>query len=89
VVDFRGIFGLPMTLRLNLQGRDSILAAPLVLDLGRWMAALQSAGIRGLVPELGFYFKKPVGPHPPVTFEQQLAALANLEQRCLEGAQRS
>jgi len=89
VVDFRGAFGLPMTLRLNLQGRDSILAAPLVLDLGRWMAAVQSAGIRGVVPELGFYFKKPVGPNPPVSFEEQLAALKILERRCMEGAQRS
>jgi myo-inositol-1-phosphate synthase len=89
VVDFRGIFGLPMTLRLNLQGRDSILAAPLVLDLARWMAAVQSAGIGGAVPELGFYFKKPVGPNPPVRFEEQLAALTALERRCMEGAQRT
>lgn len=89
VVDFRGMFGLPMTLRLNLQGRDSILAAPLVLDLGRWMAAIQRAGFGGAVPELGFYFKKPVGPNPPVNFEQQLAALETLERRCTEGAQRA
>lgn len=89
VIDFRGIFGLPMTLRLNLQGRDSILAAPLVLDLARWMAAVQAAGIGGNVPELGFYFKKPVGPNPPVRFEEQLTALTALERRCMEGAQRT
>jgi myo-inositol-1-phosphate synthase len=39
VIDFTGIFGLPMSLRLNLQGRDSILAAPMVIDLARWAAA--------------------------------------------------
>ena len=82
VIDFLGLFGLPMSLRLNLQGRDSILAAPLVLDLARWMAALQQAGKSGLVPELGFYFKKPLGENPPLTFEDQLVSLRILEESC-------
>jgi len=82
VIDFAGLFGLPMSLRLNLQARDSILAAPLVIDLARWMAALHAAGRSGLVPELGFYFKKPLGPNPPVTFQDQLAALDRLEVVC-------
>ena len=82
VIDFNGVFGLPMSMRLNLQGRDSILAAPLVMDLCRWMAALAIAGRAGAVPELAFYFKKAVGAHAPVTFEEQLAALQNLEQEC-------
>ena len=56
VIDFKGLFGLPMSIRLNLLGRDSILAAPLVLDMARWVAALQMAGRSGLIPELGFYF---------------------------------
>jgi myo-inositol-1-phosphate synthase len=81
VIDVTGVFGMPMSLRLNLQGRDSILAAPLALDLARWVAALQTAGISGPVPKLGFYFKKPVGVDAPLTFEQQLAALATLEAR--------
>jgi myo-inositol-1-phosphate synthase len=81
VIDLRGIFGMPMSLRLNLQGRDSILAAPMALDLARWAAALQIAGFAGPVPELGFYFKKPVGDIAPLTFEDQLAALGNLESR--------
>jgi len=81
VIDITGIFGLPMSLRLNLQGRDSILAAPMALDLARWAAALQTAGIGGPVPGLGFYFKKPVGDNAPRTFEEQLTALNNLESR--------
>lgn len=81
VIDIAGIFGLPMSLRLNLQGRDSILAAPMALDLARWAAALQAAGIGGPVSDLGFYFKKPVGGNVPLTFEEQLAALKNLEIR--------
>jgi myo-inositol-1-phosphate synthase len=79
VIDFTGLFGLPMSLRVNLQGRDSILAAPMVIDLACWMAALNAAGRSGLVPELGFYFKKPVGPDHPVSFQDQLAGLDRLE----------
>jgi myo-inositol-1-phosphate synthase len=82
VIDFKGLFGLPMSLRLNLQGRDSILAAPMALDLARWMAALQAAGRSGPVPELGFYFKKAVGDNPPVTFQDQLRALDGLARAC-------
>jgi myo-inositol-1-phosphate synthase len=78
VVDITGIFGLPMSLRINLQGRDSILATPMVLDLARWTAALHTAGIAGPVAELGFYFKRPIGLHAPLTFEDQFAALKRL-----------
>ena len=81
VIDITGIFGMSMSLRLNLQGRDSILAAPMALDLARWAAALQIAGFAGPVPDLGFYFKKPVGDSAPLTFEDQLAALDSLESR--------
>ncbi|MDZ7833494.1 MAG: inositol-3-phosphate synthase [Desulfobacterales bacterium] len=78
VIDFESIFGLPMSLRLNLQGRDSILAAPMVLDLSRWAAAAKTAGCAGLIPELAFYFKKTFG-DAPASFEGQLAALDNFE----------
>ncbi|MDD5170021.1 MAG: inositol-3-phosphate synthase [Syntrophales bacterium] len=84
VIDFLGLFGLPMSLRLNLQGRDSILAAPMVLDLTRWMIALQKAGISGPVPELGFFFKRPVGDSAPVTFNEQMDSLLKLEHVCNE-----
>jgi len=83
-IDFKGLFGLPMSIRLNLLGRDSILAAPLVLDLARWVAALQMAGRSGPIAELGFYFKKPVGDAPPITFQEQVTSLAKLEQECEE-----
>ena len=84
VVDFQGLFGLPMSLRLNIQGRDSILAAPMVLDLARWMAALKMAGHFGSVPELGFYFKKPIGDNPPLSFQDQINRLHALEKECDE-----
>jgi len=82
VIDFSGIFGLPMSLRLNLMARDSVLAAPLVVDLARWMAGLKKAGRSGLIPELGFYFKKPLGEGAPRTFEEQLQALRILQEQC-------
>ncbi len=81
VIDFTGLLGLPMSLRLNLQGRDSILAAPMVIDLARWAAALHVAGIGGPIAELGFFFKKPIGVDPPAAFQDQLAALSQLEHR--------
>ena len=79
VIDFEGLFGLPMSLRLNLMARDSVLAAPLIIDLARWMVVLQKAGRSGLVSELGFFFKKPLGVNPPLTFQDQLAGLKKLE----------
>jgi myo-inositol-1-phosphate synthase len=82
VIDLIGLFDLPMSIRINLQGRDSILAAPLVLDLARWMGALSTTGRKGLIPELGFYFKKPMGDRPPVTFQEQLNCLQSLENEC-------
>ena len=88
VVDFQGLFGLPMSLRLNIQGRDSILAAPMVLDLARWMAALKMAGSFGSVPELGFYFKKPIGDNPPLSFQDQINCLHALEKECDERCQK-
>jgi myo-inositol-1-phosphate synthase len=82
VIDFQGLFGLPMSIRLNLQARDSILAAPLVLDLARWMAALKMAGRSGPVAELGFYYKKPLGDNPPLSFQDQIISLEKLEAEC-------
>jgi myo-inositol-1-phosphate synthase len=82
VIDFTGLFGLPMSIRINFQCRDSILAAPMVIDLARWMAILGMGKRKGLVPELGFYFKKPMGHNPPVTFAEQIFELEKLEQEC-------
>jgi myo-inositol-1-phosphate synthase len=82
VIDFLGLFGLPMSIRLNLQGRDSVLATPLVLDLARWMVVLQRAGRSGPIPELAFYYKQPVGDDPAVTFQDQLSRLRELALDC-------
>lgn len=60
-VTFEGFLGARMTLQFTWQGCDSSLAAPLVLDLARFMALAHRAGVAGPVPELGFFFKDPVG----------------------------
>ncbi len=60
------------------------MAASLVLDLARWVAALQMAERSGPIPELGFYFKKTVGDSPPLTFQDQVTSLAKLERECEE-----
>jgi myo-inositol-1-phosphate synthase len=82
VIDIKGLFDLPMSLRINLQGRDSILAAPMALDLARWVVRLKDLGRCGSIPELGFYFKKPEGDDPPLSFEDQVRALQGLARAC-------
>ena len=84
VIDIKGLFGLPMSLRINLQGRDSILAAPMALDLALWMVQLQARGYKGPIAELGFFFKKPEGVNPPFGFVDQIQALRNLAETCRE-----
>jgi myo-inositol-1-phosphate synthase len=60
-VHFRGFLGTPMTLQLTWQGCDSILAAPLVLDLVRFTERAQRAGETGLLTPLASFFKSPLG----------------------------
>ena len=43
------------------EGCDSILAAPLLLDLMRLMALALERGERGVLSELAFFFKDPAG----------------------------
>jgi len=81
VIDIQGLFGMPMSLRVNLLARDSILAAPLVLDVARWVDALGRSGRGGAVPELAFYFKRAVGGEAPGRFEDQLIALRQLAEQ--------
>ncbi len=58
---FRGFMGTQMSLQLTWQGADSVLAAPLVIDLARIVGFCQERGDSGLLSELGFFFKDPMG----------------------------
>ncbi|MEJ2858920.1 MULTISPECIES: inositol-3-phosphate synthase [unclassified Saccharothrix] len=60
-VSFEGFLGARMSLQLTWSGLDSSLAAPLVLDLARLLAAAHAAGRSGVQGELGFFFKDPLG----------------------------
>ncbi|MFD7023313.1 inositol-3-phosphate synthase [Promicromonospora sukumoe] len=60
-VHVEGFLGSRLTLQTTWSAHDSMLAAPLVLDLARLLALAHAAGISGPVPELGFFFKDPWG----------------------------
>lgn len=58
-VEADGFLGLPIQFRISAQYRDSILAAPMCLDLCRFLALAQRRGERGVQEWLSFYFKAP------------------------------
>jgi myo-inositol-1-phosphate synthase len=58
-IDLAGFLGKRMSLKINFLCRDSILAAPLVVDLVRWMDLAARRGASGPQEWLGFYFKAP------------------------------
>ncbi|MFI9006051.1 inositol-3-phosphate synthase [Actinosynnema sp. NPDC053489] len=60
-VSFEGFLGVRMSLQLTWTGLDSALAAPLVLDLARLLAAAHAAGRVGAQGALAFFFKDPLG----------------------------
>lgn len=59
-IDIFGWMGYPMQLKVNFLCRDSILAAPLVLDLALFLDLAQRAGQSGIQDWLSFYFKSPM-----------------------------
>jgi myo-inositol-1-phosphate synthase len=58
-IDFFGWLGYPMQLKVDFLCRDSILAAPLCLDLALFLDLAQRAGLGGIQEWLSFYFKSP------------------------------
>jgi myo-inositol-1-phosphate synthase len=54
-----GWLGYPMQIKVDFLCRDSILAAPLALDLVLFMDLAQRAGLKGVQEWLSFYFKSP------------------------------
>ena len=59
-IDIFGWMGYPMQLKVNFLCRDSILAAPLALDLVLLMDFAQRNGMSGIQEWLSFYFKSPI-----------------------------
>jgi myo-inositol-1-phosphate synthase len=59
-IDIFGWMGYPMTIKVNFLCRDSILAAPLVLDLILFSDVAQRAGEYGIQEFMSFYCKAPM-----------------------------
>ena len=58
-IDIFGWLGYPMQIKINFLCRDSILAAPIVLDLAIFLDLAKRAGFSGIQEWLSFYFKSP------------------------------
>jgi myo-inositol-1-phosphate synthase len=79
-IDIFGWLGYPMQIKVDFLCRDSILAAPLVLDLALFFDLAGRAGLSGIQEWLSFYFKSPqVGPglYPEHDLFIQLTKLKN------------
>jgi myo-inositol-1-phosphate synthase len=60
-VHFRGFLDTKMALQFTWQGCDSLLAAPLVIDLARLTLLAQRRGETGVLTHLASFFKSPMG----------------------------
>ncbi|MFO7587534.1 MAG: inositol-3-phosphate synthase [Gemmatimonadota bacterium] len=58
-LDIFGWLGYPMQIKIDFLCRDSILAAPIVLDLALFLDLAQRSGLHGIQEWLSFYFKSP------------------------------
>ncbi len=64
-IHYQGFLGTPMVLQFIWQGCDSLLAAPLVIDLIRLTEREARRGTSGLMPHLASFFKSPMGNDEP------------------------
>ena len=67
-IDIFGWLGYPMQLKINFLCRDSILAAPIVLDSALFMDLAKRAGMSGIQEWLSFYYKAPM--HAPEVYPE-------------------
>ncbi len=79
-IDIFGWLNYPMQIKVNFLCRDSILAAPIVLDLAIFVDLAHRAGMQGIQEWLSFYFKSPMaapGLYPEHDLFIQLMKLKN------------
>jgi myo-inositol-1-phosphate synthase len=67
-IDLVGWLGYPMQLKINFLCRDSILAAPIVLDSALFLDLAKRAGLFGIQEWLSFYYKSPM--HAPEVYPE-------------------
>jgi myo-inositol-1-phosphate synthase len=71
-IDISGFLGQPMQIKINFLCRDSILAAPLVVELARLLDLADHCGARGVQEQLGVFFKLPQTARPDAVPEHAL-----------------
>jgi myo-inositol-1-phosphate synthase len=79
-IDIVGWLGYPMQIKVNFLCRDSILAAPIALDVALFLDLACRAGLSGIQEWLSFYFKSPMvgeGLYPEHDLFIQLTKLKN------------
>ena len=84
-IHFEGFLGTKMSLQFTWQGCDSLLAAPLVLDLVRLTEREQRRGKSGVMSHLAAFFKSPMGAHEP-EFAKQFIALERWADKVASGS---
>lgn len=67
-LDIFGWLGYPMQIKVNFLCRDSILAAPIVLDVALFLDLAARTGMKGIQEWLSFYFKSPM--HAPELYPE-------------------
>lgn len=72
-IHFEGFLGTKMALQFTWQGCDSILAAPLAIDLARLALLAQRRGEKGIMSHLACFFKSPMGTDEQDFFKQWAA----------------
>jgi myo-inositol-1-phosphate synthase len=85
-IDIFGWMGYPMQIKVDFLCRDSILAAPLLLDLVLLTDLAKRCGFTGIQKWLSFYFKSPMHPHgeePVHSLFEQDAMLRNMLRRII------
>ncbi len=81
-IDIEGFCGQPMQMKVNFLCKDSILAAPLCIDMARILDVAQEHGDKGIQYQMSVYFKSPYvadgeqPEHDPFTQERMLYAWA-------------
>ncbi len=82
-IHFQGFLGTPMVLQFTWQGCDSLLAAPLVIDLVRLTDREARRGTTGVMSHLGSFFKSPMGTDEPA-FAYQFQQLMQWVERTVK-----
>jgi len=59
-IHFQGFLGTKMKFYFIWDAIDAIVAAPLVLDIARFLLFAKKKGLKGVVKELAFFFKSPM-----------------------------